>query len=147
MTNDKPNTQTAVYDTTLLFPVLFLVGIGIVMIYSASAELALKKVGSNYFFVQKQALFAMIGIVALIICTHFPYRVFKPFTYIILLLAAAALVAVHISDFGHTAGGASRWLRFKGFSFQPSEFARFALVLYLAYSLSKKQDRIKEFSI
>ena len=49
------------YDARLLFPVLFLVGIGIVMVYSASSALALKKYGSSYFFIKKQAVFALVG--------------------------------------------------------------------------------------
>jgi len=57
---------SADYDIQLLFPVLFLVGIGIVMVYSASSALALKKFGSDYLFLKKQALFALIGIVGLV---------------------------------------------------------------------------------
>jgi len=60
------------YDIKLLFPVLFLVGIGIVMVYSASSALALKKFGSGYYFLKKQAVFALLGIVVLVTCRHFP---------------------------------------------------------------------------
>ena len=59
--NPKP-VPALTYDVKLLFPVLFLVGIGVVMIYSASSTLALKKFGNEYYFLKKQALFAMIGI-------------------------------------------------------------------------------------
>ena len=72
--------QTAVYDIQLLFPVLFLVGIGIVMVYSASSAMALKKFGSDYLFLKKQAGFALIGIVVLVFCRHFPYRWYRPLT-------------------------------------------------------------------
>ena len=64
----------AAYDIQLLFPVLFLVGIGIVMVYSASSAVALQKFGSDYLFLKKQALFALIGIMALVACRHFPYQ-------------------------------------------------------------------------
>jgi len=57
------------------------------------------------------------------------------------------LAAVLLSPLGVTAGGSSRWLRLGPLRFQPSEFARFALIVYLAYSLEKKADRIKDFSI
>jgi len=57
------------------------------------------------------------------------------------------LAAIHVTPLGYAAGGSARWLRFGDFSFQPSEFARLALVIYLAYSLSKKGETIREFTI
>jgi cell division protein FtsW len=67
--------------------------------------------------------------------------------YPFLILAIALLVAVKFTKFGYSAGGASRWIRFGGFTFQPSEFARFALVVYLAYSMDKKKDKLKDFYV
>jgi cell division protein FtsW len=147
MSAKKHTTQTAAYDIQLLFPVLFLVGIGIVMVYSASSAVALKKFGSDYLFLKKQALFALVGIIGLVICRHFPYRWYRPLTYPLLALALLFLIAIQVTDFGYSAGGSARWLRFGLFSFQPSEFARFAMVVFLAYSLEKKTEKIKEFSV
>jgi cell division protein FtsW len=65
----------------------------------------------------------------------------------VLLLSLVFLIALFIPHFGVSAGGATRWLRVGRFTFQPSELARFALVIYLAYSLEKKGDRLKDFSI
>ena len=135
------------YDIGLLFPVLFLVGIGIVMVYSASAAVALKKFGSVYLFLKKQALFALLGLIGLVVCRHFPYRWYRRLTYPLLALALIFLIAIQFTDFGLSAGGAARWLRIGKFSFQPSEFARLALIIFMAYSLDKKSDRLKEFSI
>ncbi len=135
------------YDTTLLFSVLFLVGIGIVMVYSASSALALKKFGTDYYFLKRQALFSLVGIVAMVVCGHIPLKIYKSLTYPLLALSMLFLILVQVSDLGVSAGGATRWLRFKGFSFQPSEFARLAMVMYLAYSMSKKQEQIKDLYI
>ena len=135
------------YDVKLLLPVLFLVGIGIVMIYSASSALALKKFGSDYYFLKKQVLFALLGILALVACRHIPLKLIRSFTYPILILAIVLLVAVKITGLGYSVNGATRWLRFGALNFQPSEFARFALVIYLAYSMSKKKDDLKDFYI
>ncbi|MGD8366218.1 MAG: putative lipid II flippase FtsW [Desulfobacterales bacterium] len=135
------------YDIRLLFPVLFLVGIGIVMVYSASSALALKRFGHDAYFLEKQALFAAIGIVALVVCRHIPYRLYRHLAYPLLVLTLLALAAIPFTGLGMTAGGSARWLRFGGLSFQPVELARFSLIIYLAYSLSKKEDRIREFSI
>jgi cell division protein FtsW len=133
------------YDIKLLFPVLFLVGIGVVMVYSASSALALKNYGSDYHFLKKQSMFALFGIIVLVGCRNFPYKLFRSLTYPLLILAMAFLVAILISGFGYSAGGSTRWFRFGGFTFQPSELARFSLVIYLAYSMSKKQDKLKDF--
>ena len=134
-------------DAQLLFPVLFLVGIGIVMVYSASSAIAMKKFGSDYYFLKKQAVFAVIGICALVACRHIPYTVYRPLAYPLLALSILLLAAVLFSPFGVTAGGSSRWLRLGPIRFQPSEFARLALIVYLAYSMERKADRIGEFSI
>lgn len=135
------------YDAGLLLPVLFLVGIGIVMVYSASSALAQKMVGTEYFFLKKQALFALLGIAVLLVCRYFPYRWYRPLTYPLLILAVAFLVAIHFSGIGYAAGGATRWLRFGAIAFQPAEFARLVLIIYLAYSMDRKQEQLKHFSI
>jgi len=137
MNSDEQTANNASYDIGLLFPVLFLVGIGIVMVYSASSAVALKKFGSDYLFLKKQATFALIGIIGLVVCRNFPYRWSRALTYPLLALALIFLIAIQFTDYGLSAGGAARWLRSGNFSFQRS----------VAYSLDKKVDRIKEFNI
>lgn len=141
----KPSVPT--YDVQLLFSVLFLVGIGIVMVYSASSAVAARNHGSEYFFLIKQALYATIGIVALVIFSHVPFRIYRLLTYPLLFLALALLLAVLISGLGLSAGGSQRWLQVGPLSFQPVEAARLALIIYLAYSLSKKQDALNIINI
>lgn len=137
------------YDLNLLFPVLFLVGIGIIMVYSASSALAVKKFGSDAYFLKKQALFSLIGFITLVLCRHIPYRIFRVAAYPILLTAIGLLLLTHTSQFGVSAGGAARWVRFSEFQFQPIEFARLALIIYIAYSLSDKfgKGNIRMFSV
>jgi len=149
MTKQLPkNNPQSGYDIKLLFPVLFLVGIGIVMVYSSSSALALKEFGIDYYFFKKQTFFSLLGILALVSCRHIPLELFRSLAYPFLFLAFLFLIAVKFSGLGITAGGSTRWLRLGFFfTFQPSEFARFSLVLYLAYSMSKKLDKLKDFSI
>lgn len=135
------------YDLTLLFSVLLLVGIGLVMVYSASSAVAMKKFHSDIYFLKKQAMYAALGVVAMVACRSVPLTVFRAAIYPMLALSVIFLVAVQLPEMGVTAGGATRWLRLGQFSFQPSEFARFALVAYLAYSMSRKHERIREFAI
>ena len=146
---EKNNKQHNTFSPELIMvsAVLLLTGIGIVMVYSASSALALKRYGTDLYFVKKQAFFTLIGIIVMIMCRYFPYRYYRNITYPALILSFILLIAVHVSGLGYTAGGARRWISFGIVSFQPSELARFAMILYLAYSMDKKINRIKEFSI
>jgi len=147
MTKKQNHTQSAFYDVQLLFPVLFLVGIGVVMVYSASSALAIKKFGSDYFFLKKQALFAFTGVIVLVVSRHFPYRFYRTLAYPLLALSLTLLALIHFTALGMSVGGSIRWMRLGSFSFQPSELARIALVIYLAYSMEKKHEKIKNFTI
>lgn len=132
-------------DYSLLIPVLLLVCLGIVMVYSASSAVALKRYGTDLYFLKKQILFAGLGLAGLMIVTRIPYRIWKIFVYPALIVSIGLLMLVYI--IGHEAGNATRWLRVGPFSFQPVELARLSLILYLAYSLSKKGEMIKNFAV
>jgi cell division protein FtsW len=146
-TAKRNGVQPVVYDLGLLFPVLLLVGMGIVMVYSASSAMALKKFGSDYFFLKKQAMFSLIGIVVLVAFSYIPFRLYRVFVYPVLATAVMMLVAVVFSGLGVTAGGSARWLQLGPVRFQPSELARMALVIYMAYSMSKKGDLLRDFYV
>lgn len=135
------------YDLPMLFSVFLLVGIGFAMIYSASAAISMKKFGIDYFFVKKQIYCALAGSIALWLCSYFPYKYYSILTYPLLIITMIMLVLIHFAGFGYSAGGALRWLRLGNWTVQPSEFVRFAMVIYLAYSMNKKKDQLKEFSI
>ncbi len=134
-------------EAAILFPVVMLAGIGIIMVYSASSALALERFGNPRYYMQRQLLFFCISFFFMFVMASFPYRFFKIFAYFILAVAVAMLCAVQFPSLGHRAGGACRWLSIGKFTFQPSEFVKPALIIYLAYSLSKKQDKIEDFSI
>jgi len=76
----------------------------------------------------------------------FPYEVLKRFAYPLLILSVLLLIAVLIPGIGYRAGGAMRWLKIQSFSFQPSEFAKLGLIIFLAYLLAKKEEKIRSFS-
>ena len=147
MAPESQSVSVPTYDVKLLFPTLFLVGIGVVMVYSASSPMAMKRFGSEYYFLKKQAAFALVGLLALVLSRHFPYRFYRSLTYPLVILALGFLIAIQITQWGVSAGGSARWLRFGGVSFQPSEFARFAMVVYLAYSMNKKGEKLKDLYI
>ncbi|MCK4727387.1 MAG: FtsW/RodA/SpoVE family cell cycle protein, partial [Desulfobacterales bacterium] len=136
MTNDNQKKDHGGYDGFLLLGTLVLMGIGVVMVYSASSVIALKRFGSDIYFFKRQAVYALAAILVLIVCRHVPYAFYRKMAYPILIVAFLLLVALYLPGVGHPVGGARRWLRVLGLSFQPSEFARLALIIYLAYSMS-----------
>ena len=145
MKRKNPAAYRIPYDLKVLFPVLLLLGIGLAMIYSASSAISRQVHGTDYYYIHRQAIFALLGIGALIAARYFPYRLYQSLTYPLMGIAVALLVAVLLV--GVKAGGATRWLRVAGFTFQPSELARLAVVIYLAYSLTKKQAQLNSFKI
>ena len=133
-------------DFVLLIVTLALVGVGIVMVYSTSAIMAGDRFQDPYYFLKKQALFAGIGFILMILTLFFPYRILERMAYPILIVSVLLLVAVLIPGIGYRAGGAMRWLKVQSVSFQPSEFAKLGLVIFLAYFLTKKDEKIRSFS-
>jgi cell division protein FtsW len=134
------------FDFILLIVTLALVGVGIVMVYSTSAIMAGERFQDPYYFLKKQSLFAGIGFILMIFTLFFRYTILKRLAYPILIVSVLLLVAVLIPGIGYRAGGAMRWLKIQSVSFQPSEFAKLGLVIFLAYFLTKKDEKIRSFS-
>jgi cell division protein FtsW len=132
-------------DLLLLVPILMLVGLGLVVVYSASAVHAADRYGSHFFFLERDAIYVSLGLFALYVGWRVDYRVYRRFAYPLLGLALALLGLVLL--LGTRVDGAIRWFRVAGVSLQPSEPAKLALVVYLAYSLAKKRERVRSFSV
>lgn len=131
-------------DFFLLVLVTVLVGIGIAMIYSASAIVSLKIHNSPYYYLQRQLLWAVVGAVVLWIGLHIHYQHYRRLALILALLVAGLLVGVLIPPIGTVVGEVRRWVRVGPVFFQPSEVAKLVLVIFLAHVLVKKKDRLRE---
>jgi cell division protein FtsW len=138
--------RTRDVDRLLIITTLFLVAAGVVMVYSTSYVLALNRFGDGYFFVKKQLAIALAGVAFFVIATRVHYRIYRKLTYPILILAVLLLCLIFVPGIGHEVGGARRWVNIGGFAFQPSEPAKLAVIVFLAYSLAAKKDRIRGFS-
>ena len=134
-------------EKAILFPVIMLCGIGIVMVYSASSAISMANHDTLFYYMKKQAIFFGLSLGIMFVAASFPFKAFQHLSYLILIAALALLVAVLIPSLNVEANGASRWLNLGGFTFQPAEFAKLALIIFLGYSLSKKQTMIKDFSV
>ncbi|MFT3771157.1 MAG: putative lipid II flippase FtsW [Minicystis sp.] len=133
-------------DSVLAALVIALIGFGVVMVYSASAIEATVRHHDAQFFLKRQAFYAFGAIFTMWLTSRIDYRKLKPLTYPILGTVVIMLVLV-VTGFGHKAGNAYRWIAIGPVHIQPAETAKLGIVIWLAYSLSKKADKIKEFSV
>lgn len=131
-------------DVVLASAVIALIGFGIVMVYSASSFEATVKFHDAQYFLKRQVVYAGMALVVMWVVSRFDYHHLRRLTYPILLGVVGMLVAT-IAGLGHRAGNAYRWLAVGPIHVQPSEVAKVAMVLWLAYSLSKKGARVRTF--
>lgn len=124
-----------------------LVVLGLVMILSASSVTSFTSYGSSFYFFKRQLLWAAVGATAFLIFAAMDYRGLKGWGYGAYLFVVALLVAVLLPGVGVMAGGSVRWLDLGPLSFQPSELAKLALILFAADILSRKPERsLNKFS-
>ncbi len=135
------------YDWGVIISVIFLVAMGVLMVYSTSSVYALEKFGDPNFFLKRHAIYLSMGIVAMVVMMHIDYRILKKLVFPAYLLGLALLIIVLVPSIGKQVSGARRWIDIGAFTFQPSEVAKYILVLYLAYSLTKKRDKLDSFIV
>ncbi len=130
-------------DLPFLFLTLVLLVIGLVMMFSASYAYAYYHFGNSYYFIERQAAFAVIGVIAMIALSYFDYHHFHKFAIPILLFSYMLLVVVR---FMPASGGVHRWITVGPLGqFQPSEIAKFAIVLIFAHLISLNFNRMSTF--
>ncbi len=129
----------------VLLAVSLLVMIGVVMIYSSSAVYAYGKFGDSLYFVKRHLMHLTLGLIAAICCMAVPVRKIAGSARWTMVFFILLLVAVLVPGIGRQVGGARRWMCFPGFSFQPSEIAKLALIIYLADLTSRRRHLIENF--
>jgi cell division protein FtsW len=132
-------------DYWLFLVALGLLGLGVVMVYSASAIVATDRFGDPHFFLKKQFFWAALGLAVMWGAMAVDYRRWRPLVGPLLALAFVLLVMVLVPPFGQSINGTRRWLRWGPVSVQPTELAKLALVLYLADFLARRQGAITSF--
>ena len=142
----RVTTRQGPVDPVLAALAIALVGCGVVMVYSASVIEATAVFRDSQHFLKRQAVYALAGLLVMYLVSRIDYHKLRPLTYPV-LGGVVLLLVLSVIGFGHTGGGAARWLRLGPIHVQPSEAAKLALVLWLAYSLEKKKEKVKSFSI
>lgn len=133
-------------DIILMVVTIILVVIGTVMIYSSSSIIAMEKHGDGYHYIKKQIIFVLLGLGVMIGFSRVPYRFLRNAAYPGLFGAIILLSLLMVPGVGTTVGGATRWIRLGGVSFQVAELAKIMMVVFLAHYLTKKIAHIKEFA-
>lgn len=130
----------------LLFSItLVLICVGIVMIYSASASYGLERYQDSAFFLKRHLVYLVLGFIISLVIMSLDYRVIQRHSRGLLAISFLLLVLVLVPYIGKEIGGAKRWFRLGMLSFQPSEFAKFSIIVYMADALSRRQQKLKSF--
>jgi cell division protein FtsW len=131
-------------DRWLFTVTMLLVFVGLIMVFSASAVMAKERFGSAYGFLEKQFVWAVAGIVAMAIAMKVDYRRYKHPGVVFSLLSVTTLMlmAVLLLDRSHNT---HRWIRWSGFSFEPSELAKPALILFMAFFLESRTKAVEDW--
>ena len=122
-----------------------LIAIGIVMIYSASAIYAFERMKDSTHYLKRHLLYLVLGVLVTLTAMRIDYTKLRKYIKPSLLISIVLLILVLIPGISREIGGARRWFRFIGTGFQPSEFAKLALILYMADILDRKQSVIRSF--
>ena len=144
----QPKPARGPADRRMRTVILLLVGFGLLMVYSASSVLSLAHFGSSTTYFTSQLSKAVVGLCVMFVLARMDYRIWqrmaKPLLWVSIALLVA-LVAPIPERFAPEINGASRWLAVPGFTFQPTELAKLALIVWLAATIVKKGERLDDW--
>ena len=126
--------------------VVLVAAFGVLMVYSASYYAAEKQFGDAFYFMKKQLVGFILGIVAMLAAGFFPYRSLKKLKWPALIVSLALLAAVFIPGLGVENYGATRWIGLGSITIQPSEIAKFGFIIFAAAYASENPERMKKFT-
>ena len=132
------------WDMSLLVTVIFLVCFGLVMIYSTSSYEAAMKFGDSTFYLKRQLLATVLGIIVMFFTASFDYHRWGKYA-ILAYIATIICIVLVLTPIGIEANGARRWIGVGSFSFQPAELAKLSIILFFAFFLSKKPTLVNRF--
>lgn len=141
----KEKTNQKQFDFILCITVFLLLALGIVMVLSASAPSALSTYSNSYYYVIRQAAYALVGIILMFIISKVDYRIYKKLYWPAYWASIIALALVIMPVIGSGAKGATRWLDFGFIRFQPSELAKVGLIIFYAGYLSDHRTELNTF--
>lgn len=133
------------FDYLLLLSVLGLLAIGTLVVFSASADLAFHTLGSPYYYLERQIMWAVLGLIVLAVASRYPYWRYQKWALPVFVVSMVLLVAVLIPHVGIEINGSRRWLGAGPLQIQPSELAKIGMIFFFARLLTLNQDRLSSF--
>ncbi|MBR4949412.1 MAG: putative lipid II flippase FtsW [Clostridia bacterium] len=141
---DKPNRNGI--DIPFLVLTLIILVIGLIMMFSAGHVQAQSKYNDSYYFIKRQGIFALLGIIAMFIASRFPMSFYRKMAFPLLVVSVIMLILVIIPGIGIKANGSRRWLGIRNvITFQPSDIAKFAIILVFANIIAANYNKMKTF--
>ncbi len=133
------------FDYSLLVIILFLVGFGLVMVYSASSYTAALDYGDPAYFFKRQAIFAVMGVACMLVISKIDYHFLKRLTVPAFIGIGIMVIAVLLV--GSASGGSTRWLELGPLRFQPSELAKMAIIMFVAHATTNKVWKLNDWKV
>lgn len=132
-------------DKPLLFTVIVLLMIGLLMVYSSSNAISREHYGNSYHFFKMQIIWCCLGVTAMIAASFFKFDNYRRLAWLGLGITGTLLALVLVPGIGIERGGGTRWIRIGRFSLQPVEFAKLALVIYIARFVGRNKEYVVSF--
>ncbi len=139
------NTMNTKDTRGIIIPVLILIGIGVVMVYSSTALKSTREYGSGFHYLWSHLFTVFVGLITMIFLSKVDYQRFRPLVVLMLIISLILLALVFMPGIGLSANGARRWIRLWFTTFQPSELVKITMVLFLADYMAKNIQRMKDF--
>lgn len=133
------------FDYSLLVIILFLVGFGLVMVYSASSYTAALDYGDSAYFFKRQAIFAVMGVACMLVISKVDYHFLKRLT--VLAFIGIGIMVIAVLLVGSASGGSTRWLELGPLRFQPSELAKMAIIMFVAHATTNKVWKLNDWKV
>lgn len=130
------------FDFGIFIVILMLLVGGIIMIASASSVNALARYGNSYYLLERQMIWAAIGIIAMLFVSKIDYHLWGKFSNLVYLVSVVLLILVLIPHIGAIRNGAQRWINLGITDFQPSEVAKLGIIVFLSYRLTKDREKL-----
>jgi cell division protein FtsW len=132
-------------SNNLFLIVMILVGVGVVMIYSASSIYAYAKMGDSMFYLKRHLMYLALGFTMMLAAMSVNLAMVKKYAKPIIIFSVILLILVLVPHVGKEAGGARRWFKFGPINFQPSELVKISMIIYIADLMARKKDLAKSF--
>jgi cell division protein FtsW len=133
-------------DFTLLITILILLALGVAMVFSASSISSQLKFQDKYYFLKSQGAYAILSIVVMFVLSKINYKILGKVAPLMIVVSMVLLLLVFVPGIGLRLNGALRWIKIGPMTVQPSEIAKFAMILFMAKSISNKKDKIRSFT-